>query len=523
MKTLRIIPVSLLALAAAGALALIVVVGSSILSGQQVSASTELPYVLRSGGGDSFGESVAVGDVDGDGMADIAVGAFTFSNYGDGKLNQGRAYVFSGADGSLLFPLDSPNGQSYGYFGASVAVGDVNGDGMADIAVGARMEDVDGHTRQGRAYVFSGTDGSLLLSLTTPNPQGSAYFGCSVAVSDVNGDGMADIAVGAKSEKGNGGPYDYHGRAYVFSGVDGSMLLTLDTPNPQGAASFGASLAVGDVDGDGMADIAVAAYREDVGDSEDQGRAYVFSGTDGSLLLTLDTPNPQTWARFGVSLAVGDIDSDGKGDITVGAYLEDVDGNEDQGRAYVFSGADGSLLFTLDTPNPQGGDWFGWSVAVGDVNGDGKADIALGSFSEEVGGYTHQGRAYVFSGADGSPLLILTTTTNRQSGAYFGWSVAVGDVDADGLGDIAAGHPPRAGRRRSMFLHPSTATATASPTPAITAPTPTTPTKPTPTTTASATPAMFHQQRPHLTPGRARSRWASTPRPPATQPLPWVR
>ena len=181
-----------------------------------------------------------------------------------------------------------------------------------------------------------------------------------------------------------------------------TLLRTLDTPNPYSWGQFGASVAAGDVNGDGMDDVVVGAAGEYVGGNT-LGRAYVFSGVNGSLLLTVESPNPNLAGDFGTSLAVGDVNGDGKGDIAVGAGGERVGGNAYQGRAYVFSGADGSLLFTLDSPNPEEGAWFGSSVAVGDVNGDGKDDIAVGAFGEHVGGNS-QGQVYVFSGADGSLL-----------------------------------------------------------------------------------------------------------------------
>jgi hypothetical protein len=383
----------------------------------------------------SFGHSLAVGDVNNDGKADIAAGA-----YGEdvgGNADQGRAYVFSGADGSLLLTLDSPNPQGDAYFGFSLAVGEVDGDGKPDIAGGAPMQDVGGNADQGRAYVFSGADGSLLLTLGIPSPQANAWFGYSLAVGDVNGDGRGDIAVGAHTEDVAGNTDQ--GRVYVFSGADGSLLFTLEAPNPQAYAWFGVSVAVGEVNADGKADIAVGAYGEDVGGNGRQGRAYVFSGADGSLLFTLDTPNPRWGSYFGRSLAVGQVDGDDKGDIAVGAIYEDVGSNTDQGRAYVFSGADGSPLFTLEDPNPQAYANFGHSLAVGDVDGDWKADIAVGAPREDVA-YNDQGRAYVFSGADGS-LLFTLDTPNPQASVNFGRSVAIGDTDADGKGDVAVGAP----------------------------------------------------------------------------------
>jgi hypothetical protein len=386
--------------------------------------------------GGQFGHSLAAGDVNADGKADIVVG--TYSEVVADNADQGRAYVFSGADGSLLFTLDTPNPQADAYFGFSVAVGEVNGDGKPDIAVGAPFEDVAANDDSGRAYVFSGADGSLLFTLESPDPQPVAWFGYALALGDGDGDGKADIAVGAHRED-VGGTTD-QGQAYVFSGADASLLLTIDSPNPQAYAWFGVSVAAGEVNADGKAEIAVGAYGENVGVNGSQGRAYVFSGADGSLLFTLDTPNPRYGAYFGRSLAVAEVNGDGKADIAVGAIYEDVAGNDDQGRAYVFSGADGSLLLALDTPNPQPYANFSRSLAVGDIDGDGKGDIAVAAPSEDVGGNDSQGRAYVFSGADGS-LLFTLDTPNPQAQAYFGRSLAVADLTVDGRGELAVGTP----------------------------------------------------------------------------------
>jgi len=136
--------------------------------------------------------------------------------------------------------------------------------------------------------------------------------------------------------------------------AQGLLLSTLDTPNPQPGSVFGDSVAVGDVNGDGRDDIAVGTPYEHVGGNSDQGRAYVFSGADGSVLVTLDTPDSQADAAFSLSLAVGDANGDGRDDIAVAAPLEDVGGNSNQGRTYVFSAAAAPVGGIAELPDVAG-------------------------------------------------------------------------------------------------------------------------------------------------------------------------
>ena len=297
---------------------------------------------------------------------------------------------------TLLRILDTPNPQAFAAFGSALAMGDADGDGKADLLVGANRQEVGGKADQGRAYLFSGATGALLRTFSSPNPQAGAFFGASVAMGDSDGDGKADLLVSASGE--DVGVTDTgEGRAYLFSGTTGALLRTLDPPNPQEGAGFGGELAMGDADGDGRADFLVAASGEDVGGNLDQGRAYLFSGATGALLRTLDSPNPQADAFFGDSLAMGDTDSDGRADLLVGVLFEDVGGNLDQGRAYLFSGSTGALLATLDTPNPQQEALFGDSLDMGGAAGNGRADIVVSANGENVGANADQGRAYLFA------------------------------------------------------------------------------------------------------------------------------
>ncbi len=379
---------------------------------------------------DRFGWSVSgAGDVNGDGRADFIVGATHDDPAG---IDSGSAYVFSGADGSLLYQVTGDT--SFDFFGYSVSgAGDVNGDGRADFIVGAHLGDpVGGGSNAGSTYVFSGADGSILYHRTGDSVEDR--FGWSVSgAGDVNGDGRADFIVGATHDDPAG--ID-SGSAYVFSGADGSLLyqVTGDTSFD----FFGYSVSgAGDVNGDGRADFIVGAYLDNpAGGGEAAGSAYVFSGADGSLLYqrTGDTASDQ----FGWSVAgAGDVNWDGKADFIVGAYKDDpAGGGLDAGSAYVFSGADGSLLYqrTGDTAN----DRFGVSVSgAGDVNGDGRADFIVGAYLDDPGGASDAGIAYVFSGADGS--LLYQVTGDSQSD-WFSWSVSgAGDVNGDGRPDLIVG------------------------------------------------------------------------------------
>ena len=352
--------------------------------------------------GDRFGYSVSMaGDVDGDGRADFIVGAYLDDPAGGGT-DAGSAYVFSGADGSLL---NRRTGDTAGdHFGFSVSgAGDVNGDGRADFIVGAWVDDpAGGGTDAGSAYVFSGADGSLLYQVT--GDTAGDLFGVSVSgAGDVNDDGKADFIVGAHGDDPAGGGNDA-GSAYVFSGADGSLLYQVS--GDTGGDRFGISVSgAGDVSGDGRADFIVGAYQDDpAGGGNNAGSAYVYSGADGSLLYQVSGDTAIDFFGYSVSGA-GNVNGDGKADFIVGARFDDpVGGGNDAGSTYVFSGAGGSLLY--QRIGDTAGDSFGFSVSgAGDVNGDGKADFIVGAHLDDpAGGGSDAGSAYVYSGADGSLL-----------------------------------------------------------------------------------------------------------------------
>ena len=354
---------------------------------------------------DGFGRSVSgAGDVNGDGFADLIVGAAS-------AAVGGSAEVLSGIDGSVLYNF---NGDSFGdQFGTSVSgAGDVNGDGFADLIVGASQDD------EGSARVFSGVDGSVLY-----NFDGDSFidqFGFSVSgAGDVNGDGVADLIVGARLDDNNG---SNSGSARVFSGTDGSVLYTFD--GDSAGDFFGQSVSgAGDVNGDGFDDLIVGAPLDSIDpiDVTDSGSARVLSGADGSVLYTFN--GDSALDAFGNSVSgAGDVNGDGFDDLIVGAPTDSTNGT-DSGSATVLSGADGSVLYKF--VGDSAFQLFGLSVSgAGDVNGDGADDLIVG---------TRNTTARVFSGADGS---VIYDIDSRG----FGASVSgAGDVNGDSVADFIVG------------------------------------------------------------------------------------
>jgi len=381
--------------------------------------------------GDQLGLSLApAGDVNQDGFRDLVAGA---RGSDQGASEAGAALVYSGADGALLLTL---LGEAAGdSFGKDVdLIGDLDLDGHTDLLVVAPL-DATLLDEGGSARVVSGLDGSELYTVYGANE--GARFGSSVtATGDVNGDGVLDFAVGAHQDSS---AITLAGRLDVFSGLDGSLLWRVD--GEADGIQLGISVAgPGDVNLDGKADVLVGAWGDDT-NGLSAGGARVYSGEDGSLLYSFlgDSADDHMGNAVG---RVGDVDGDGASDLLVAAWVADQP-EPNAGLARVFSGADGSLIHEIQGPSAQA--QFGAGLeGVGDIDADGHADFIVGA-PYETGPQGERGSTRLYSGKDMTELAIFRGPDEQS---LWGFDVAgVGDMDGDGLLDLAIGEPwnPSAG------------------------------------------------------------------------------
>jgi hypothetical protein len=306
----------------------------------------------------------------------------------------------------------------YDTLGTSAAwLGDVNGDGHPDVAVGGQVYS----TRAGIVRVYSGEDGSTLYTFSagvTPD-----NYGCVAGPGDVNRDGYADIVVGAS------GLYSkdvYSGVVYVYSGKNGSTLHKFYGPYGSGMGSSVAG--AGDVNADGWPDIVAGSATWD-GYTD---VAIVYSGKDGS---TLHSFRPVTVMSYLNVAGGGDVNKDGHADILVGAKSA----NSGRGGVWLYSGKDGSTLYSWSGDTDAR--WMGARVAGGgDVDGDGWLDVA--ATGRKLVGPIYCPTVSVFSGYDGGRIHYIA----RDFEAHRGPKVSIrADVDQDGCADVAAGwlaYPP---------------------------------------------------------------------------------
>ncbi|SDG90059.1 Por secretion system C-terminal sorting domain-containing protein [Dyadobacter soli] len=392
-----------------------------------------------------LGTSVAIaGDINGDGFSDVIVGSpqYDFGQYNEGTAT---VYLGT-ANGLSGVPTTLQRNQESSGFGISVAsAGDVNGDGYDDVIVGAPFYN-NGEAFEGAAFLYYGSNGGIINApVLLEKDQAFAFFGISVsAAGDVNGDGYDDLLVGAtgfnNGQTGEGGVFLYLGSA---SGINTNSTATLEMD--QAGAGFGFPVSsAGDVNGDGFADVVVGATQYDNGET-DEGAAFVFHGSAAGIITTPARmlESNQTNSDFGITVArAGDVNGDGFSDILIGAPNYD-DGESNEGNVFVYHG---SATGIAALPNRvlqfnQAGASFGGSVAsAGDVNSDGYSDVIIGAF-HYTAPQLDEGAVMIYLGSpSGITADVAKLLESSKAGAQFGISVAGGgDINGDGFGDIMTG------------------------------------------------------------------------------------
>ena len=439
------------------------------------------------GDGNWFSSSMtAVGDLDGDQINELIVGQM-FDD--DGGHNQGAIwFLFLNQDGTVRShqKVSDSLGNFTGtlnpddWFGSSVtSLGDLDGDNVPDIAVGASQDD-DGGANRGAVWIlFLNADGTVKAHQKISDTQGNFTgtltdgdnFGSALTkIGDLDGDGIVDIAVGSEGDSDGG---TERGAVWIlFLNGDGTVKAHQKISSLTGGFTgmlangdhFGTSLAcLGDMDNDGVEDIASGALLDDDGGFNRGAIWILFLNTDGSVKAHQKIS--ETAGSFsgtlvdgdelGVSLAsLNDFDGDGVTDLLAGAYKDD-DAGLNRGASWIlYLNADGTVNRYQKISSSQGnftgalndGDFFGISAsAIGDLNNDGVTDIAVGAVNDDDGGADRGALWVLFMGICMPPLQLdtanatfstidLTWTNDSAAGWNIQWdtvgfSLGTGNID----------------------------------------------------------------------------------------------
>ena len=416
-----------------------------------------------------FGDQVSMGgDLDGDGLPDLAVGAPYAM---DDVWPSGAVYVYSGWDGGGAsvseLKVSASHPYSYGHYGSAITTqGDLDGDGLHDLLVGAHGRD-NPEQNAGIVYLYRGAlggiDPSAEISISASNPGEWHAFGIALSSGgDIDGDGLDDLAVGAPGST-SGSPADQPrcGSVYVYMNATGDLSGSVEQEVRASDCGmddeYGSAVASeGDLDGDGYSDLVVGAlYVSDIKkmDEHGSGRAYVYLGGAGGVSVDSEQKivpsDGADFDAFGTALATGgDLDGDGNDDLVVGAPFDD-DMGSSSGAVYVYMGSTTGVDLTSETKltDPTGGEKYvyGYSLApLRDLNGDGLADLLVGSPRFD-GRTENNGAVLLYLGTPAGVAPLADQVLEPDPGQKlegFGYSIYAGaDLHGDGNLDIAVGAP----------------------------------------------------------------------------------
>ncbi|MCA9443242.1 MAG: FG-GAP repeat protein, partial [Candidatus Omnitrophica bacterium] len=392
-----------------------------------VSAGEPEPIVELNDSDRVIGSTLAVGlDFNQDGVLDLFVGDPYFDSETT-ELRVGRVTVVDGSSGAILRIIRSPTEQKNGLFGTAVLrIGDMNGDGSPDLAVGAPGENPGlPPIYPGQVHIFDASSGALLKTLHSTRPDARGDFGIMLApFNDPNAPGEVRFFVAEKAD---------HVGYWVYL-VDASHDIPVDTIEPpifQPSGAHVRSMAtVPDITGDGVDDLLLGRIHTIAGTSG--GSVLIYSGSTGKLIRILEPPEDDEGLNFGWSVAgCPDIDSDGAPDFIVGAAKGD-----SPGIVFLFSGKTRELIERIESPGEDFRGRFGYSVSsVPDTTGDGIPEIGVGAPPTDG----DLGRIFLFDGSTRQTIRTYFPSDIEDSNNFGNRVFGLEDLDGKSGGDIAVG------------------------------------------------------------------------------------